>query len=65
MPDHEGEKALTEPARKEIFLALVNAQDQEMSVLASRRAVAREFGISDKQIQKIEQEGLDKEWPPL
>ena len=40
---------LSEPVRKEIFSALVEAQDQEMPVAESRREIARRFGISDEQ----------------
>jgi hypothetical protein len=59
------EKALSEPQRKAIFLALVQAQDEAMSVLQSRKVVAKRFGVSDRQVLQIEQEGLDNEWPPL
>jgi hypothetical protein len=61
----EGEKALSESQRREIFLALVNAQDQAMSVLQSRKVVAKRFRVSDSQLLKIEQEGMEKDWPPL
>ncbi len=54
-----------EPRRKEIFLALVEAQDQRLSVAESRRLIARQFGITEKQIREIEEEGLDGQWPPL
>jgi hypothetical protein len=59
------DKALSESLRKEIFLALVEAQDAAMSVLQSRKVVAKRFGVSDRQVHQIEQEGLDNEWPPL
>jgi hypothetical protein len=54
-----------EPQRKEIFLALVDAQDQEMPVSVSRRVVAERFGVSEDQVRQIEREGLDNDWPPL
>jgi hypothetical protein len=38
---------LTEPVRKEIFLARVEAQDREIPVAESRREMARRFAISD------------------
>jgi hypothetical protein len=56
---------LPEPVRKEIFSALVEAQDQEMPVIESRREIARRFGISDEELRAIEREGLDNDWPPL
>jgi hypothetical protein len=51
--------------RKEIFLALVEAQDQPMSVVQSRKVVGDRFDLNDRQMRQIEEEGLDKEWPPL
>ena len=56
---------LPEPVRKEIFSALVEAQDQEMPVAESRREIARRFGISDELLRAIEREGLDNGWPPF
>jgi hypothetical protein len=56
---------LSEPARKEIFSALVEAQDQEMPVAESRREITRRFAISDEVLRAIEREGLDNDWPPL
>ncbi len=61
----EQTQTLTESQRKEVFLALVTAQDEAMSVARSRKTVAKSFGLSDDQVRKIEQEGLDNEWPPL
>lgn len=51
--------------RRDIFKALVEAQDQGVSVETSRRDVAGHFGISEAQLRRIEKEGLDNEWPPL
>jgi hypothetical protein len=59
------EQPLGEPQRKEIFLALVEAQDRQMSVAASRKEVTRRFSLTERQIRQIEQEGIDNEWPPL
>jgi hypothetical protein len=56
---------LPEERRKEIFLALVEAQDAQMAVAQSRKAIASRFGLTETQLQQIEREGLDKEWPPL
>jgi hypothetical protein len=56
---------MSEASRKEIFLSLVEAQDQKMTVEQSRKEVAKRFGLSESQVRKIEQEGLDNEWPPL
>lgn len=62
---------LPEQRRKEIFLALVEAQDREMEVdrktgvVRSREWISEQFGVSDDQIRQIEREGLDQQWPPL
>ena len=61
MPD----KPLPEPRRKEIFLALVEAQDHGMSPAESRKVVGERFGVSEGQERQIEREGLDNDWPPL
>jgi hypothetical protein len=65
MPHQEWKTSLSRPRRKELFLALVDAQDQGMSILQSRHVVARQFRVSNKQVRQVEQEGLDNEWPPL
>ena len=56
---------LSEERRKEIFLALVNAQDHEHGVAQSRTMIAEQFGVSESQVRQIEREGLDNQWPPL
>jgi hypothetical protein len=61
MPD----KPLSEEQRKEVFLALVDAQDHDMGVVQSRQHVAARYGVSETQVRRIEREGLDKGWPPL
>jgi len=65
MEPGENQESLTEDRRKEIFLALVEAQDHELDVPKSRRAVAERFGITESQVRDIEREGLDQQWPPL
>ena len=64
MPENETEHS-PELRRKEVFLALVTAQDQEMSVQRSRREIAQRFGITEAEVARIEREGLDNNWPPL
>ena len=61
MPD----ESLPEPRRKDIFLALVDAQGHGMSPAESRKVVAERFGVSEGQVRQIEREGLDNSWPPL
>jgi hypothetical protein len=60
-----GEQELLEDRRREIFRALVDAQDQAVGVARSRKLVAERFGVSEQQVRDIEREGLEGEWPPL
>ncbi len=59
------EEIVPEERRKEIFMALVDAQDHELSVTQSRKMIAKRFSVSEEQVRKIEREGLDQQWPPL
>jgi hypothetical protein len=65
MISDQGNEPLSEDRRKEIFLALVDAQDHEMSVAQSRKMMAQRFGVSESQVRQIEREGLAQQWPPL
>ncbi len=62
---HPDAKRLPEEHRREIFLALVEAQDKDLGVPQSREAVARHFDLSVEEVRQIEREGLDASWPPL
>ena len=64
MAQQEG-KTLLQEERMQVFLALVEAQDGEMTVAQSRKAVAERFGVTEQQVRQIEREGLDDNWPPL
>jgi hypothetical protein len=63
MADKQGQ--MPEDRRKEIFAALVEAQDQAMSVAQSRKLVAERFNLSEADVRQIEREGMDGQWPPL
>jgi hypothetical protein len=65
LPDDEPEESLPEARRKEIFLALVEAQDRAMTVADSRRFICECYNVSEDLLREIEQEGLDRQWPPL
>jgi hypothetical protein len=65
MTQDKGDEPLPEDRRKEIFLALVDAQDHEMDMAQSRRLVVERFGINESQVRQIEREGMDRQWPPL
>ena len=59
-------KRLNIQERREIFHALVTTQDMgHMSVPQSREHVCKQYDITDAQLRQIEDEGLEKEWPPL
>lgn len=59
-------KRLTLQQRQEIFHALVTTQDLgHMTVAQSHQHVIKQFSITDEQLSKLVEEGLDKEWPPL
>ena len=59
-------KRLTLQQRREIFLDLVHTQDENtMSVSDSRQSVIKKYKITDMQLKLIEEEGSDKDWPPL
>jgi hypothetical protein len=58
----KGGDDLPEPRRREIFKALVDAQDQDPNVSRSRKMIAERFGVSDGQLRKIELEGVDQGW---
>jgi hypothetical protein len=49
----------------DIFLTVVQAQEERMTVLQARKVVAGRFGVCEQQVRKIEQEGLDNNWPLL
>ena len=66
MTPHEPPGELSEERRREVFRALVEAQDlHEFTVPQSRQLVARRFDISEAQVRQIEREGMEREWPPL
>ncbi len=58
-------KRLTTQQRQEIFLALVASQDEGNTVRQSYQQVTEQFAITEAQLRQIEEEGLEKEWPPL
>jgi hypothetical protein len=65
MSVHSPAKEIHERLRREVFRALVEAQDGGSSVLQSRADVARHFRIPPREVRRIEGEGIDNDWPPL
>ncbi len=58
-------KTLTVRQRKSIFHTLVETQDSGVPVQESKKKVAAEYRLSREQLDLIEKEGVDKDWPPL
>jgi hypothetical protein len=58
-------KRLTIAQRKEIFSALVALQDQGLNARQSAEQARQTFAITEAQLRSIEEEGIEKEWPPL
>ena len=59
-------KRLTIQERKEIFHALVTTQDLGlMTVAQSLQHIMKQYDITEAQLRQIEDEGIEKEWPPL
>jgi hypothetical protein len=65
MEPENGKELLSETRRKEVFLALVAAQDQNIDVAQSRKLMVERFGITESDIREIERQGMDNQWPPL
>ena len=51
--------------RREIFQALVETQDVIADVPRSRQMIAKKFGITEAALRQIEEEGIERQWPPL
>ena len=54
-----------EDLRRAVFAALVAAQDRARSAHEAKQEVLARFGVTWAILERIEQEGLDKQWPPL
>jgi hypothetical protein len=54
-----------EDVRRAVFAALVEAQDRARTVHDAKQEVLAQFGITWAILERIEREGMDKEWPPL
>ena len=65
MTQDNGSQQIAEDRRKEIFRAIVDAQDQQIDVAESRKMAVERFGVSESQVRIIEREGMDNNWPPL
>jgi hypothetical protein len=57
-------KRLTVAQRQEIFQELVQVQDT-CPVRESRQIITQKYDITEHLLRNIEEEGLEREWPPL
>jgi hypothetical protein len=55
----------SEEYRRAVFAALVEAQDRARSVHEARQEVVARFGVTWIAVERIEQEGMANNWPPL
>jgi len=55
----------SEDRRRAIFAALVEAQDRARSAHEAKQEVLARFGVTWGMVERIEQEGIDHNWPPL
>jgi hypothetical protein len=58
-------KRLTVQQKQQIFHDLVTTQDVIANVRKSYELVTEKFGVTEAQLRQIEEEGIDKQWPPL
>ena len=58
-------KRLTPQQKMDIFQELVETQDSVKNVRKSYEVITEKFEINEDQLKPIEDEGLDKQWPPL
>jgi hypothetical protein len=58
-------RTLSTEQRKAIFLNLVEEQDKLCNVRKSYETITERWDITEAELRRIEEEGLDKEWPPL
>jgi hypothetical protein len=51
--------------RMELFRTVVEIHDRGVGPVVTPRRVARQFGVTEAQVRKIEEEGIEGQWPPL
>jgi len=61
--EHMSSKKLPVQKRKDIFVALVNAQDSRtMTVGDTQRQIQLDYAITPSQLEEIISEGVEREW---
>ena len=65
MTRQDDEHQLPLERRMELFQAVVETQDSGVDTVLTRRRIAKQFGVTERTVRRIEDEGLEGEWPPL
>ena len=65
MTKQDDEHQLPVERRMELFQAVVELQDEGLDNVRTRQRVAKRFGVTERDVRRIEEEGLQGEWPPL
>jgi hypothetical protein len=65
MTKSDDEHQLPVEQRMELFQAVVETQDAGVDTVVTRRRIAKRFGVTERAVRRIEEEGLEGEWPPL
>lgn len=56
---------LDEDLRRAVFVQVVESEDSGLVPSEARQKAAAAYGITVEQVRKIEEEGIEKTWPPL
>jgi hypothetical protein len=54
-----------EAGRRAIFAELIRLQDRGRGVAASRAQIAKQFAVTPAVVREVEDEGIERQWPPL
>ena len=65
MTRQDDEHQLPLERRMELFQAVVETQDSGVDTVLTRRRIAKQFGVTERTVRRIEDEGLEGQWPPL
>ena len=65
MTRQDDEHQLPLERRMELFQAVVETQDSGVDTVVTRRRIAKRFGVTERTVRRIEDEGLEGQWPPL
>jgi DNA-directed RNA polymerase sigma subunit (sigma70/sigma32) len=61
MTKRDDEHQLPMEQRMELFQAVVETQDAGVDTVVTRRRIAKRFGVTERAVRQIEEEGLEGE----